>query len=71
MRVGNIYEQQAGVDVPKVLTEEQTTTLRRHSDLITPLRIRNVDDDGRNEEQAPDNATTGVEDDHRNKKTNR
>ena len=67
MRVGNIHEPQAGVDVTKVPTEGQTQTLRRHSDPITPLRIRNVDDDGRNEE-TPDNATTDDEDDHTTKK---
>ena len=38
-----------GVDVTKVPTERQTQTLRRHSDPVTPLRIRNVDDDGRYE----------------------
>ena len=34
---------------------------------ITPLRFRNVDDDGRNEEEAPDNGTTDDEDDHTDK----
>ena len=54
MRVDSIHDPQTGVDVTKVPTEEQTQTLRRHSDPITPLRIRNVDDDGRNEEGAHD-----------------
>ena len=57
MRVGNIHEPQAGVDVTKKPIEGQTQTLRHHSDLITPLRSRNEDDDERSEE-APDNATT-------------
>ena len=35
------------------------------------LRIRNVDDDGRNEKEAPDNATTNDEDDHTEKETHR
>ena len=55
--------------VPKVPTEGQTQTLRRHSDPNTPLCIRSVDDDGRNEE-APDNATTDDEDDHTDRETN-
>ena len=62
MRVGNVNEPQAGGDVTKALTERQTATLQRHSGTITPLRLRHVDDDGRNEEEAPDNATTDDED---------
>ena len=62
MRVGNIDEPQTAVDVTKVPTERQTQPLRRHIDSITPLHIRNVDDDGTNEE-APDIATTDDEDD--------
>ena len=61
MRVCNIHEPQAGVDVTTVPTERQTQTLRRQSDPITPLRLRHVDDDGINEEVAPDNATTDGE----------
>ena len=38
---------------------------------ITPPRIKNVDDDGRTEEDAPDNATTDDEDDRTDKKNNR
>ena len=53
MRAGNIHEPQTGVDVTKVPTDEQTQALRHHCDPITPLRTRNVDDDGRHEE-APD-----------------
>ena len=64
MRVGNIHEPQAGADVTKVSTEGQTQTLRRHSDPITLLSIRNVDDDGRFEEEASDNVTADDEDDH-------
>ena len=60
--MGNIHEPQEEVGVTKVPTEGQTQTLRRHSDPITPLCIRNVDDDGRNEEEAPDNATLDDED---------
>ena len=62
--MGNIHEPQAGVDVTKVPTEGQTQTLRRDSDPNTPLRIRIVDSDGRNEEEAPDNATADDEGDH-------
>ena len=71
MCVGNIHEPQAGVDVTKVPTEGQTQTLRRHSEPVTPPRIRNVDDDGRYEEEAPDNSTTDDEDDHMDKETGR
>ena len=67
MRLRNIHEPQSGVDVTTVPTEGQTQTLRRHSDPITPLRLRHVDDDGRNEEAAPDNATTDDEDYHTHK----
>ena len=63
MRVGNIHESQAGLDVTKKPTEEQTQTLRRHSDPVTPLRIRNVDDNGRYEEEALDISTMDDEDD--------
>ena len=62
--MGNFQEPQAGVDVTKGPTEGQTQTLRRYSDPITLLRIRILDDDGRNEEEAPDNATTDDEEDH-------
>ena len=62
IRVGNIHEPQAGVDVTKVPTERQIQIFRRHSDTITLLRCRNVDNDGRNEAEAPDNATTDDED---------
>ena len=65
--VGNFHQPQAGVDVTNTPAERQTGTLRRHGDPMTPLRIRNVDDDGRYEEEAPDNATTDDEDDHTNK----
>ena len=63
---GNTHEPQAGVDVTNEPAERQTQTLRRHSDPITPLRLRHVDDDGSNEEEeeTPDNATTDDEDDH-------
>ena len=44
---------------PKYPQRRRLKTLRRHSDPITPLRIRNVDDDRSNEKEAPDNATTG------------
>ena len=71
MRVDNIHEPQAGVDVTRVPTERQTQALRRHGDSTTPLRTRNVDADGRNEEEDPDNATTDDEDDHTNKEKNR
>ena len=37
---------------------------RRHSDPITLLRFRHVDDDGRDEEETPDNTATDDEDDH-------
>ena len=69
MRVGNIHEPETGVDVTKVPTEGQTQTLRRHSDPITLPRIRDVNDDGRNQEEAPDNSTTGDEDDPTDKET--
>ena len=69
MRLRNIHEPQSGVDVTTVPTERQTQTLRRHSDPITPLRLRHVDDDGRHEEVAPDNATTDDEDYHTQRKT--
>ena len=62
--MGNIHEPQAGVDVTNVPTEGQTQTLRRHSDPIILPRTRNVDDDGRNEGEAPDNAMADDEDDH-------
>ena len=71
MRVGNIHEPQAGVDITKVPTEGQTQTLRRHSDPITPLRVGNMDDDRRNEKEAPDNATTDDENNHTDTETNR
>ena len=60
---GTIHESQAGVDVTRV------PTLRRHSDPIAPQRIRN-EDDGRNEQEAPDNATTDEEDDHADNRKN-
>ena len=63
MRVGNFHEPYTGVDVTKIPTERQTQSLRRHSDVISLLRIRNVEGDGRSEEEAPDNATTDDEDD--------
>ena len=69
--MGNIHEPLAGVDVTEVPTQGQTQTLRRHSDPITPQRIRNVDDDGRSEEEAPDNAATDDEDDRTDKETTR
>ena len=59
------------IDVTKVPTERQTQTLRRHSDPITTLRLKHVYDDGRNEEEAPDNATTDDEDDHTDKQKTR
>ena len=64
MRVGNIHAPQAGADGTKMPTEGQTQTLRRTGDAISFLRFRNVDDDGRDEEATPDNATTDDEDDH-------
>ena len=71
MRVGNIHEPQAEVDVTRVPTEGQTQTLRRYRDPITPLHIRNVDNDARDEEEAPDNAMTDYEDDHADREKNR
>ena len=71
MRVGNIHEPQAGVDVTTAPTEGQTQTLRRQSAPITPLRFGYVDDDEINQEEAPDNSTTDDEDDHVDKKTSR
>ena len=49
-----------GVFGRTVPTEGQTQTLGRHSDPT-------VDDDGRDEEEAPDNAMTDDEDDHTHK----
>ena len=40
MRVDNIREPQARVDVTKVFTEDQTQTLGCHSDPITPSNDR-------------------------------
>ena len=68
MRVGNLHDPQAGVDVTKIPTERQTQSLRRHSDPISLLRIRNLEGDGRSEEEAPDNATTDDEDDYTERK---
>ena len=39
MRVGNIHERQAGVDVTSIPTEEQTQALRRHGDTITSWTV--------------------------------
>ena len=51
-RVGNMHEPQASLSLSlSCTTEGLTRTLRRHCDPITPLRIRNVDDDGINELQ--------------------
>ena len=60
----------ARVEVSKVPTEGHTQTLRRQCDPITPLRIKNVDDDGKTEEDAPENATMDDEDDRTDKKKN-
>ena len=68
MCVGNIYEPQAGVDVTKVPTERDR--LKLFDATVTPRLLRNVYDDGKNEEEAPDNATTDDEDDHTHKEKN-
>ena len=69
LRVGNVHEPQAGVDVTNVPIERQTHALRRHGDTITPLRYRHVDDDGRDEEEdTSDAAATDDEDDHTDEK---
>ena len=64
MRVDNIHEPQAGVDITKIPTESQTQALRRHGGSITSLRFRD-------EKETPDNATTGDEDDHADNTKNR
>ena len=56
MRVDKIHEPSTRIDVTNLPTERLTRTLRRHSDPIASLRIMNLDDDGRNEEESPDNA---------------
>ena len=58
VRVGNIHEPQAGVDVTKIPTEGKTHTLRRHSDPSSTHQER--DDDG-------SNSTTDDEDHQTNK----
>ena len=60
MRVGNIHEPQTGVNVTKIPSDTQTEALRRHGD-ITLARVRNVDEDGRYEEEAPENSTVDYE----------
>ena len=64
MLVGNVHEPQAGVDITKIPTERQTQALRRHGDSITSARFKD-------EEETPDNATTGDEDDHADTMKNR
>ena len=53
MRVGNIHEPEAGVDVTRIPRKR-----RRHSDHVTLLPLRIVNDHGRDEEETPDNTTT-------------
>ena len=58
MRLRDIREPKTGADVTKP-TERQSLALRCHDGTITPLRIRHVDDDGRDEEETPDHAFDG------------
>ena len=68
MRVGNIHEPQAEINVNQIPTERQIQALRRHGDTIAPLRFRHVDDDGTDEQGTPANATTDDEDYHPDEK---
>ena len=63
-KLGNIHEPQTRVDVTEIPTERQTQALRRHGRPINLPRFRHEGDDGRDEEETPDNATTDDEDDH-------
>ena len=62
------HEPQAGFEITNVPADRPTRTLRRLSDPITPPHLRHVDDDGRNEEEAPDNGRTDDEDDRTDRK---
>ena len=75
MRMGNIHEPQAAVDVTTKPIEGQTQTLRRHSDLITPLRSRttdvaSVDDNADVEDHDPDSAQVDDTTEHNNQHVN-
>ena len=69
MRVGNIHEPQAGVDVTKI-PNRQAETLRRNGDTISPLRFTNMDDDTGNAQETADNTTTDAKDDHSDEENN-
>ena len=63
MRVGNIHEPQAGVDLTKI--PHSGTDSNSLTPLVTTISLRftHVDDDGRDEE-APDNTRTDDENYH-------
>ena len=62
MRVENFHRPPTGLDNTKMTTEEHAKTTRRNCETVSHLRLRNLDDDRRNEKETPNNATKSVED---------
>ena len=71
IRVINIHEPQTSRFHPRHVLRDRLKLFNVTVTPITPLRIRNVNDDWTNENEAPVNATTHDDDHHTDQETNR